>query len=82
LADVRERDLELARRRAADLAHGLKTPLAAATAQSRRAREAGALQAADGMDRAIAAIRSAVEAELARSRIAATGHRPGADTAV
>jgi len=38
LADAREKDLAAARRRAADLAHGLKTPLAALSAQSRRAR--------------------------------------------
>lgn len=70
LADARERDLGRARRRAADLAHGLKTPLAALSAQSRRAREAGAIEAADGLDRAIAAATAAVESELARSRAA------------
>lgn len=72
LADARERDLELAKRRAADLAHSLKTPLAALSAQSRRAREAGADDAADGLDRAIAAAARAVERELARTRAAAT----------
>jgi signal transduction histidine kinase len=70
LADAREKDLLQARRRAADLAHALKTPLAALSAQSRRAREAGAIEAADGLDRAIAAARSTVEAELARARAA------------
>ncbi|MGH8178350.1 MAG: sensor histidine kinase [Steroidobacter sp.] len=68
LADARERDLDRARRRAADLAHGLKTPLAALSAQSRRAREAGAVEAAEGLDRAIAAATAAVERELTRSR--------------
>ncbi|MET0808834.1 MAG: HAMP domain-containing sensor histidine kinase [Pseudoxanthomonas sp.] len=81
LADARERDLELARRRAADLAHGLKTPLAALSAQSRRAREAGAVAAADGMDRAISAIGTTIDAELARTRIAAAG-RAGNFTAL
>jgi signal transduction histidine kinase len=80
LADTRERDLELARRRATDLAHGLKTPLAAMAAQSRRAREAGAYAAADGMDRAIAAIGSTIDAELARARIAVAGRAPGSFT--
>lgn len=70
LADARERDLCRARRRAADLAHALKTPLAALAAQSRRAREQGALEAADGLDRAIAAASAAVESELSRSRAA------------
>ncbi len=70
LADAREADLEQARRRAADLAHSLKTPLAALAAQSRRAREAGAGDAADGLDRALEAARGAVERELARARAA------------
>lgn len=71
LADAREKDLTRARRRAADLAHALKTPLAAVAAQSRRAREAGAVDAADGLDRAIHAASAAVDRELARSRAAA-----------
>lgn len=69
LADAREADVTRARRRAADLAHGLKTPLAALAAQSARAREAGADRAADGLDSAIAAVRAAVDGELARTRI-------------
>lgn len=82
LADAREKDLSRARRRAADLAHGLKTPLAALSAQSRRAREAGATEAADGLDRAIAAATAAIEAELARSRAAAIRAAPAGDSAV
>jgi signal transduction histidine kinase len=70
LADARERDLHRARRRAADLAHALKTPLAALAAQSRRAREQGAIEAADGLDHALAAASAAVESELSRSRAA------------
>jgi signal transduction histidine kinase len=72
LADAREAELQRARRRAGDLAHSLKTPLAAMAAQSRRAREAGATEAADGLDRAITTARHAVEGELARARLAAT----------
>lgn len=71
LADARQRDTEQARRRAGDLAHSLKTPLAALSAQARRAREAGAGDAADGLERAIEAARGAVERELTRTRIAA-----------
>lgn len=82
LADARERDLEIARRRAADLAHGLKTPLAAMAAQSRRVRESGAEPAADGIDRAIDAIGATIDAELARARIAAAGHAGGASARV
>jgi signal transduction histidine kinase len=79
LADAREKDLSRARRRAADLAHGLKTPLAALSAQSRRARDAGATEAADGLDQAIAAATSAIEGELARSRAAAIRAAPSGD---
>jgi signal transduction histidine kinase len=71
LADARERDLESARRRATDLAHGLKTPLAAASAEVRRARSEGAAESAAGLERAIEAMRLAIEAELARTRISA-----------
>lgn len=74
LADAREKDLLLARRRAADLAHALKTPLAALAAQSRRAREAGAIEAAEGLDGAIAAASATVEAELTRARAATIRH--------
>jgi len=81
LADAREADVARARRRAADLAHGLKTPLSALAALSRRAREAGAGAAADGLDQAIAAVRAAVDGELARTRIglAAVGRRTPAE---
>jgi signal transduction histidine kinase len=70
LAEAREGDLGRARRRAGDLAHSLKTPLAAMAAQTRRAREAGAAEAADGLDRAVAAMRATLETELARTRAA------------
>lgn len=71
LADAREADLMRARKRAADLAHSLKTPLSALAAQSRHARTAGAEDAAEGLDKAIAAVNAALEAELARARAAA-----------
>jgi len=78
LATAREKDLQHARRRAADLAHSLKTPLAALAAQSRRARSAGAVvDAADGLERAIAAVATAVDAELARARVASVRRGPG-----
>lgn len=71
LAEAREADLTRARKRAGDLAHSLKTPLAALAAQSRRARDAGAHEAAEGLDRALAAMRATLETELARTRAAA-----------
>jgi signal transduction histidine kinase len=74
LAEAREKDLAAARRRAADLAHGLKTPLAALSAGARRVRDTGAAFLADGLDRAISAATAAVNAELARSRAASIRH--------
>jgi signal transduction histidine kinase len=74
LADAREQELAAVRRRAADLAQGLKTPLAALSAGSRRARESGAANAAEGLDRAIATASAVVNAELARSRSETTRH--------
>lgn len=70
LADARAADLDRARHRAADLAHSLKTPLAALAAQARRARAEGASSAADAIDRTIAVAQAALEAELARARSA------------
>jgi signal transduction histidine kinase len=69
LADAREADLVRARRRAADLAHGLKTPLAALAVQSARARESGAAPIADGLDASIAAVRAAIDGDMARARL-------------
>lgn len=71
LAEARQRDLDRARGRAGDLAHSLKTPLAALAAQIRRAREEGATSSADGLDRALEGARGVVERELARARLAA-----------
>ena len=82
LADARQKELEQARRRASDLAHGLKTPLAALAAQSRRAREAGAAAAADGMEQAISTIKLVVDGELARMRLARLRASRGASTDV
>lgn len=72
LADARSDDLGRARRRAADLAHALKTPLAALAAQSRVARAAGAVAAADAIDQTLSAAAAVLESELARARAAAS----------
>jgi signal transduction histidine kinase len=72
LATARSEDLGRARRRAADLAHALKTPLAALAAQSRVARAAGATVAADAIDQTLTAAAAVLESELARARAAAS----------
>ena len=70
LVEARADDLQRARRRAADMAHGLKTPLAALASQVRRLPvDEPAVQ---GLEGSIAAIHKTVTAELARSRIAAS----------
>lgn len=79
LADARAQDLLRARRRAADMAHGLKTPIAALTAQVRRLPPAE--PAAEGLRKSIAAIRATVEAELAQSRIAGARTEAGLSAA-
>lgn len=78
LADARERDLVRAKRRGADLAHSLKTPLSALRAISHRAREAGAIATADDLDRVLGSAAAALETELARSRAAAIRDNTGA----
>jgi signal transduction histidine kinase len=80
LADARSEDLGRARRRAADLAHALKTPLAALGAQSRIARASGAIGAADAIDAILSAAAVALEFELARARAAASHAGVGAMT--
>ena len=62
LAETREQDLARARRRSADLAHGLKTPLSVLAAESRQLRARGDSAIADGLDRAISAAAAAIEA--------------------
>lgn len=81
LVEARSVDLARARTRASDLAHSLKTPLAALSALSRRAREAGAGDVADGLDRTISAASAALESELARAKAALARER-GAEEAV
>jgi signal transduction histidine kinase len=69
LLDAREADIVRSRNRAADLAHGLKTPLAALSADSERLRQKGDKRLADEIDTAIDAMRRHVDRELARARL-------------
>ncbi|MFI4995038.1 MAG: ATP-binding protein [Hyphomicrobiales bacterium] len=57
-----------ARARAADLAHGLKTPLAVLDALAAEARDAGQPQLADEIVAELSAMKGHVERELARAR--------------
>lgn len=77
LLDAQERELERARGRAADLAHGLKTPLAALAGDARTLRRAGNADVADSLDAIGETMRRHVERELARARIQAAATRRG-----
>lgn len=68
---ARERqEREYARERAADLAHGFKTPLAIQATIARDLRRRGELQAADELDAQIALMSRHVSSELSRARTA------------
>ena len=69
LLDAQERELVRARDRAADLAHGLKTPLTALAADIRRLRERGDSEIAGNLESLSDAMRRHVERELSRTRI-------------
>jgi signal transduction histidine kinase len=70
LLDAQEKALGRARARAADLAHGLKTPLQVLAADVRTLRDMGETQLADDIDRSVSTIRAHVERELAKARVA------------
>jgi len=69
LLDAREQDVVRSRRRAADLAHGLKTPLAALAADGERLRNKGEAAIAQELESVIEAMRRHVDRELARVRV-------------
>ncbi|ROT99427.1 sensor histidine kinase [Histidinibacterium lentulum] len=75
LLDEREQEVRRARARAADLAHGLKTPLQALMGEADRLRDAGDDAAAEGIEEVAAAMRRIVDWELARARAAAAQAR-------
>ena len=69
LLGAQEESLSRARDRAADLAHGLKTPLTALTNDVSRLRAAGQDTIADDIEDTALRMKQIVERELARSRI-------------
>ena len=70
LLEAQDKALARARARAADLAHGLKTPLQVLSADIRLLRERGERDLADDIEKSAEAIRRHVERELARARVA------------
>ena len=69
LLDAQEREIERSRSRAADLAHGLKTPLAALAADAGRLRDRGELALAQDIETVGEAMSRHVDRELARARL-------------
>lgn len=81
LLDSRDRELEQARHRAADLAHGFKTPLQALLGDSRRLRDRGETEIAGNIDIVVTAMRRLVDRELTRARIQSDRTRATCDPA-
>ena len=77
LIDAQEREIERSRSRAADLAHGLKTPLAALSADAARLRERGQDDIAREIDAVGDAMSRHVDRELARARARSTARQRG-----
>lgn len=69
-------ELERSRDRAADLAHGLKTPLVALSADARNLKARGEHELAASIDDVVGAMRRHVERELARARVRGRTGRP------
>lgn len=69
LLDEQDREIERSRSRAADLAHGLKTPLAALAGDVRRLRAEGQTSIANDIESVAEDMSRHVDRELARARI-------------
>jgi len=82
LLAAREDAIAKARSHAADLAHGMKTPLQVLAADVRTLRGKGEVQIADEIDQVATTLKRHVERELARVRIGAASMSEGAETNV
>jgi signal transduction histidine kinase len=77
--DSQAKTVAKARARAADLAHGLKTPLTVLANDALTLRDKGETDLADEIETMVDTMQSHVEHELARSRIAQTPDQRGSD---
>lgn len=80
LLDAQETAMERARHRAADLAHGLKTPLTVLAGDARKLRARGETEIADELGELAGAMRRHIDGELARARAAAESARGRSET--
>lgn len=76
LLDAREQEIARSRNRASDLAHGLKTPLAALGADASRLRTKGEVELAGEIESVIDTMRRHVDRELARVRVRGSDRSP------
>jgi signal transduction histidine kinase len=79
LLDAQDVAIERARARAADLAHGLKTPLTVLATRAERVRKNGDKETADELEEIAGTMRRHVERAIAVARLS---HRPAARIAV
>lgn len=77
----RKAQIEKARTRAGDLAHGLKTPLQVIAGDVERLRSKGEAQIAAEIEQVASSMRRHLDRELARARMAAAGREALADIA-
>lgn len=69
LLEAQEKSMRRARDRAADLAHGFKTPLTALLADAKRLRKKGQFKIASEIEQTAETMRGHIERELTRSRM-------------
>jgi signal transduction histidine kinase len=81
LLDARERQVEKARARAADLAHGLKTPLQLLSSDAERLKAKGENELAEEIEDIAGSMRRHVDRELARARSGANAANAAANIA-
>jgi len=77
LLEAQRQSALLARDRAADLAHGLRTPLALLGARARELRDRGEAEAAAAIEEVTSGIDARITRELARAHIRGPGPRSG-----
>jgi signal transduction histidine kinase len=77
LLDAQEQEIERSRSRAADLAHGLKTPLAALASDAGRLRERGEHVIARDIEAISEAMGRQVDREMMRARLRTSARRAG-----
>lgn len=79
LLGARERQIEKARARAGDLAHGLKTPLQLLSEDAQRLKEKGEIELAEDIETIAGTMRRHVERELTRARSGANAANAAAN---